>query len=344
MSGVVYSKVDQTRYRLLIYIPTYNRSSLVVGQVERILPQVLLRNDVYLLISDNASPDESYQKLAPLIQSANNAEIRTLPGNVGGNANALLGFSCDIKSDYIWILADDTLVSMNAVVNILTSLETNPDMLTLMFAPNERPRTSYDIKSEGLAAVFGSTPWGLFSAVVYSRTLIANSIESGFSYHESSFPHLAILFDSCWKSSRPISISQLTANQVFSSFEDDPVNAYVYTLSLTGLPMLLDFATLKEKRRLGRRWAWSNSVGISAFQKLHPIGARASKASLVASGGIVAWFFLIAGATVFRIQRSPIGPWLERAAMQQAWLRKLLVSSKLTLFRLDRGDVSSEPK
>jgi glycosyltransferase involved in cell wall biosynthesis len=310
---------------ILIYIPTYNRSTILNSQLVALLPQVAGNSKVFLLVSDNSSPDDSFTRSQTLISGLSNARIRSLPANVGANGNAVLGFASEIDSKYIWILADDTIVQPGAIDLILENLEHEPDLVSIRTSPEMSEKSHYEIARDGIGTIFQNSSWGLFSALIYSRKLVSKSIEAGFTFHESSFPHLAILFDSCWKAST-VSVKHLNGESIFSKFEWDDLNASIYTLSLSGMPMLLNFACASEKARLARGWAWSNCVGIAAFQGLHPVAASASKAALYEAGGILARVYLGIGRIIWFLQSSSLGKALVSRISRSDRLTKLVGS------------------
>ncbi len=75
---------------LTIAIPTYNRSRYLREFLEALLPQIESAGDVELLISDNASPDDTAQMLAEVlpaggreIQRRYRLDLRTPCGGIG---------------------------------------------------------------------------------------------------------------------------------------------------------------------------------------------------------------------------------------------------------------------
>ena len=314
---------------LLIYIPTYNRSTILKTQLLALVPQIKGNPKVALLVSDNASPDNTSIQARDQISSLANAIVRTLPSNVGGNGNAVLGFASEIESKYIWVLADDTIVQPGAVDLILENLKHEPDLVSIRTSSEVSKQTSYEIEREGIGTVFKNSSWGLFSALIYSRKLVSNSLEAGFTFHNSSFPHLAILFDACWKSGS-VSVRQLPGTSIFSKYEIDNLDSSIYTLSLAGRPMLLNFASSFERVKLARTWALSNSLGIAAFQGLHPVAASASKAALYKAGGIPARIYLAIGRILWLLQSSSFGKMLVGRISRSDRLSKL-VSARIPI-------------
>ena len=286
-----------------------------------------------LVVSDNSSSDGSLLVVQALLATHDNARVQCTPNNIGGNANALLGFSQSEEADYVWVLSDDTIVAPNAVDTILRMMESSPDLISVRMFDFHPPHTSYDIRVDGITEVFQSTSWGQFGSLIYSRSFIGLSLEAGFGFHDSSFPHLAILFDACWRNPN-VRIVEVEGSSIFSSSNDENLSGGVYTLSLSGRPSLLHFANPQERRGLARRWAKENCLGIAAFEDIHPVAAGASKSALVKYGGLRAKLNLTLGRWLYRILRSEFGSWLMTRTSDSRFLRTLASKSGITFFTL----------
>ena len=98
--------------KLGIVIPTYNRCELAYVGIKTLLPQLLeYQNDVSLLISDNASQDNTENMLRPFsVQYPNVIEYVKQSKNIGPHANFYFGVR-EVNSEYVFLLGDDDIVS-----------------------------------------------------------------------------------------------------------------------------------------------------------------------------------------------------------------------------------------
>lgn len=322
---------------LLIYLPTYNRNGKLKNQLDTLVPQVQLYPEVSLVVSDNASTDETKSVLESFRGISPRVHLRTLNSNVGGNANALLGFSSELPSQYLWILSDDDPINDHAIENILMALKPCPDLLTVQFPGYEADSGIFSIQESGITPVLQGKGWGLFSAVIYSRNLIKNSIHVGFSYHDSSFPHLAILFDACWKTPTGVSVRSIEKSEVFATEEPGaPKSKGDYSLSLTGGASLYHLAKDSEKAKLARSWAWSNSVGAASFRRRHPLAYNASRSFIRTHGGIRGQIYLQMGLVIYHLQKSDFGKRLQRFIMNRPAVKSLFMRLGINFFDLGR--------
>lgn len=112
---------------LTIYIPTYNRCSLLdeclrIIYDELITLDVKLKNQVEIIVSNNCSTDNTekvvrnYQKLLHSIRYNYNET------NLGAEANIELALKF-AKYRYLWILGDDDHVEKGALKNLLLELD-----------------------------------------------------------------------------------------------------------------------------------------------------------------------------------------------------------------------------
>ena len=120
--------------KLGVVLPTYNRCKYAKEGVEILLPQLLKNIDeVCLLITDNASPDDTEQKLRPYAKRY--PELITYvrqKENIGPHANFYYGIK-NIDAEYVYLLGDDDLVCPSFVQTILQLLKDNPDVGMIHF-------------------------------------------------------------------------------------------------------------------------------------------------------------------------------------------------------------------
>jgi glycosyltransferase involved in cell wall biosynthesis len=128
----------ERRPLLSICIPTYNRIGYLKQVLEVLIPQ--LTDEVEINVSDNNSPDETWEYLGSLGNKVN--RVRP-PVGTKSNFNIL---SCVTlgKGVYTWIHCDDDIARLNAVENILRAIKEYdyPPALTFEW-------DSYDVNMSG---------------------------------------------------------------------------------------------------------------------------------------------------------------------------------------------------
>jgi glycosyltransferase involved in cell wall biosynthesis len=180
------------RYKLLIYIPSYNRYELLKKQTEMVLKQ--LRDDVCLIICDNASTDSRYSLFKDL-QGNNNVFYYRNSVNIGIVGNILKGFTYNI-SDYLWILSDDEIIYDDSVEKILSTIVSKScDHIYLKSNVKGEEELLFDNLSgwKNIYSTFSSMSMlGLISANVYNLNLCEKHIHVGYRFGHTLFPHVAI--------------------------------------------------------------------------------------------------------------------------------------------------------
>ncbi len=107
---------------LSICIPTFNRAPFLAELLETLLPQLpALGEQVELLLSDNASTDNTPQVVASFQQRG--LRIRSIrnPENLGADGNFLQCLSL-ATGRYLWLLGDDDLPTPHAVPQLVSLL------------------------------------------------------------------------------------------------------------------------------------------------------------------------------------------------------------------------------
>src|SRR5579862_221709 len=112
---------DGQRPLLTIAIPTYNRAQFLRQLLDSLLGQVSGESRVEVLISDNASTDDTAKLVEEKLR--NGAELRYVsnPSNIGPDANFLQCFE-SAAGKYVWIIGDDDLLLPGAVCHVLDHL------------------------------------------------------------------------------------------------------------------------------------------------------------------------------------------------------------------------------
>ena len=107
---------------LTIAIPTFNRAKYLRESLASLYEQLIARQDVELLISDNASPDETPSVIEEFI--GRGLQIRSLRNqiNIGPDANFKQCFE-QSRGRYVWIFGDDDLVVAGGIEKITALLD-----------------------------------------------------------------------------------------------------------------------------------------------------------------------------------------------------------------------------
>ncbi len=107
---------------LSITIPTYNRAPFLAELLDALLPELRNEPRAELVVSDNASIDETPELIARFEQLG--LPLRSLrnPQNIGSDANFLQCLE-EARGKYVWVLGDDDLLTPGAVEQLLSLLE-----------------------------------------------------------------------------------------------------------------------------------------------------------------------------------------------------------------------------
>lgn len=102
---------------LTIAIPTYNRSAFLGQLLGILMPQLKKEPSVELLISDNASPDDTAEVVDRFC--GNDPRIRLLRNtvNVGADENFLQCFR-EARGKYLWLVGDDDILVAGSVEKV----------------------------------------------------------------------------------------------------------------------------------------------------------------------------------------------------------------------------------
>jgi len=116
---------------LSIAIPTFNRAKYLDRLLRTLLEQMPIGPRVELLVSDNASPDET----AAVVAAYQNRgmEIRYIrnESNIGTDRNILQLFA-QASGKYVWIFSDDDLIAPGTLERVLGALSLNQyDMICI---------------------------------------------------------------------------------------------------------------------------------------------------------------------------------------------------------------------
>jgi len=111
-----------TKPLLTIAIPTYNRAWCLRELLPVLTDQLKDEPRVELIISDNASPDETPSVVQDFV--VRGLRVRSIRNtqNIGSDANFLQCFE-EARGKYVWLFSDDDLIVPGALAKILTYCE-----------------------------------------------------------------------------------------------------------------------------------------------------------------------------------------------------------------------------
>lgn len=188
---------------LSIGIPTYNRSSILKELLATLSPVIIeLQGEVEILISDNASTDETANIVDSFISKNSYIRFHSSPENLGfdANVNNVMKLS---SGNYVWLLGDDDYVREDAIKYILSVIKNHPDTAYILMNYSSRFSEDHSIPSnlklDNEINIFNhnelflniKTCSSLLSANIYKRSLW--NFEKAASYIGSGYIHLLMI-------------------------------------------------------------------------------------------------------------------------------------------------------
>ncbi len=175
--------------KLCIYIPSFRRATLLERQLKKLKTQIpKFLGQIRILVSLN-EVNHAYLSIIKEYQ-CEQIKFRSNPGNIGGNANITMAFVFAEADEFLWILSDDDMITEDALESIMMSLDCSCDLVHI---GDYKVLANVKISMTNVFAVTKGAGFGLISVVIFNMRVIKDYLESGFSYLDSSFPHLAIL-------------------------------------------------------------------------------------------------------------------------------------------------------
>ena len=111
-----------TRPLLTIAIPTYNRAWCLRELLPLLIDQVKDEPRIELIISDNASPDDTPSVVQDFVARGLRVRYVRNTQNIGADANFLQCFE-QARGKYVWLFSDDDLIVPGALKKILNYCE-----------------------------------------------------------------------------------------------------------------------------------------------------------------------------------------------------------------------------
>jgi glycosyltransferase involved in cell wall biosynthesis len=296
----------ETHPTLFVYIPTFNRPSVLRQQLDALVSQASdWPGQLRILVNDNASPSFSAEAAASLGREYG-IEVRRNLGNVGANANIALAFAFGRPDEYLWILSDDDTVCEGALRSIATEgLVGDPEVISFETI-SKLPATVVHTWSEGWDWI-GET--GLISNVVYKADVFAAQASQAFFYHNSSFPHLAVLM-ATMRERGSLRFRVVPSSWVLQPRRQHHEQDGDYALSLSGMPQLAALLPPDAAARFCRLWLREQGPGYIKYQDTYPEVHLATRAVLQRYGGrrgmIRLRWLMIAASLVRGLKRTPL--------------------------------------
>lgn len=180
-------------YKLVIYIPTFNRPRGLENTLQKLIPQIDKDLRIGLIVADNCS-DYDIEGLFLRITSpiASRAHLIRRDCNIGANANILRGFEFP-SAEYVWILGDDDEPAPSALSEIILKIEEFGDVFWFNFRSRwtnlQRPCIYNDINQLlKLKGEFGS--WMFISANVFKIQECRDTIPAAYQSTGSNCGHV----------------------------------------------------------------------------------------------------------------------------------------------------------
>lgn len=165
--------VEKAAPLLSICIPTYNRSRFLdetLSSVEASLREGSAH--VELIVSDNASPDNTTEVLETWRSRILNFKTHRHPENIGGEANFYFLLN-NASGRYVWVLGDDDKMAPELIRELTERLLTNPDAVFCNYSVHS---VDFSIKH------YGSFFFSRESKLFHSRSEVLESCGVGASF------------------------------------------------------------------------------------------------------------------------------------------------------------------
>ena len=111
---------------LTIAIPTFNRAQHLATFLSSLVPQLLGERRVELLISDNASPDDTGEVVCGYSNRGISIRYIRSESNLGADRNILQCYE-QAAGKYVWICGDDDVIEPFGLAKVLSYLDSEED-------------------------------------------------------------------------------------------------------------------------------------------------------------------------------------------------------------------------
>lgn len=173
---------------LTIAIPTYNRSRYLRELLQSLLDDLHGESRIELIVSDNASPDETPQLIEEFRNRGLQFRYIRNETNIGADANFLQCFE-QARGKYVWLVGDDDIIIPGGIAKILKLLETGDYSIVYMSHYEFRSSHVNEKSSDKLGRVAEILPDGLSvvrrvgAMITFISVMIANKEDFSTTYH-----------------------------------------------------------------------------------------------------------------------------------------------------------------
>lgn len=285
----------------------------MLRQLTLLASEMAGREDVRVFVSDNSEASVRSTELEIACSGNTNFEYRRNVGNIQANANFLLGYCEARENEVLWLLADDTTIKPGAIDFIMKNLDSNINFYGFATAaddeqlrlPNQNgeylDKTIY-WEDTGIDKLISKTSWGGVTCALYDINYFKNYVSYGFKFHNSSFPHLAILL-AAYKADSSLNIRLLPLEIIHG----ENTEAGDYSMSVAGMPQLFTFAPSWERKRITTKWLKRYSAAFYFSRNTHPEIFEMTRQVIKSYGGAQGYFWLAIGKTEYFIRSTKLG-------------------------------------
>ena len=233
---------------ICITIPTFNRPELLLETIQALAPQ--LTEGCKILVIDNAS-DISIRDFLAGMPGLDHVPLEVIRNrdNIGANANIARCFEL-ADADWMWLLADDDVVSENAIKCIQTAISNSPDSIYFNFAFGETGRLQ-TIRVQGLEGFLDAVDrWGdlnLISTNVYRVEVMRKQLAQCYRFGYCCASHLVVILLAL----RDSGIACLEKDSVVNNNRDhNNINAWSWLPFALSRMTILDLPLSSKERKL----------------------------------------------------------------------------------------------
>ena len=309
----------------------------MLKQIALLSSEIEGREDVRVFVSDNSEPSQQSAELEKACREKQNFTYRRNVGNIEANANFLLGY-CEAKeNEVLWLLADDTTVKPGSINFIMEKLDSNIEFYGFATSADDEQLRLPDQAGQhldktifwqdtGIDKLISKTSWGGVTCALYDMNYFKNFISFGFKFHNSSFPHLAILLAAYQKNSK-LKVRLLPLEIIHG----ENTEAGDYSMSIAGMPQLFTFAPSWERKKITIKWLKRYSAAFYFSRKTHPEIFEMTRQVIKNYGGLQGYFWLAIGKTEFWIRNTNFGQHLQAFIKDNKFLARFFRRSGRTL-------------
>jgi glycosyltransferase involved in cell wall biosynthesis len=247
--------------KLLIVIPTYNRSSYLDEQLNRLSKIVVLSREnkieTNVLVRDNGSDYD-----VESVVTNYGFEYKSNSVNLGGDFNFILSFLDSVNYDYLWILSDDDWVIINRFELIICKIKSHESDLIVLNDTNYSGLSNFSGSNIKDFFALGS---GLISRTIYNVKSFKPFYGELMKYWYTGFPHLAIqlIFLTRVRNHYVTTIEEKLFDEINHRTMPDSLG---YRKSLYGFVGLLSIIDRKQRRPLFGNWWRDHYNKFKAFE------------------------------------------------------------------------------